>query len=154
MSYLFGPVAGGALTAEPALLAMLIFFAISTLTGAIIWYASGRYRRSNPLASRQLNRLGQWLFWVGLAALTISGMFHENALFNRRFWLYLMLLAVYVVVFYALYFRHTQYPHLQRAQEAEQARRKKYVPSPQTLGMNQQQTSGEPTNRRRRRVNR
>lgn len=156
MSYLFGQVPGDVLTAEPLLLAMLIFFGVTTLVGVAIWIASRRLGRSDVLAARHLGRLGQALVWAGGIALLVSGVFYEGTVLNRRFWIWLVWLAIYAVVFYALYFRYTRYVELQKARDAEQARRKRYIPAPHTLGMGRPTASapGRPSNRKRRKANR
>ena len=133
LSYLFGRVSGTALTTEPALFAMLVVFGVGLLVGVALWLLSRRFRGSNPLAARQTRRLGIWLFGVSAFALTVAGFFSQDALFTRRFWLYLMLLLLYAVIGYALYFYFTSYPRLERQQQVEREKRRKYIPAPHTL---------------------
>ncbi len=151
MEYLFGPAAGQAITLEPPLLAMLVFFAITTLIGAVLWYVSGRWKRSNALAGSEARRLGQALFWAGVVALLVAGLFHEGALLRQRFWLYLMLLVIYSVVAYALYYRFVHYPQMEQQRQAEQARRRRYVPPPQSLNMPSPTAAQRRTSSKRRR---
>ncbi len=134
ITYLFSPVFGTTLTLEPTLTAILAVFVVTTLVGAGVWLLSRRYRHSDPLAHRQLGRLGQWLCYTGIGALIIAACFYEDALFNRRFWLFLMLVCIYAVVGYALYSYFRRYPALERAQEEQRSRRQKYVPTPHSLG--------------------
>lgn len=150
MDYLFGQAAGQAITLEPPLLAMLIFFTVTTLTGAALWYFANRWQRTNDLAGSHARRLGQALLWSGLVALVISAFFYEGALFRQRFWLYLMLLVIYGLVAYALYFRFTQYTRLEGHRQAEQGKRRRYVPPPHSLSMPSPSSSRKSSSKRRR----
>lgn len=139
--YLTDDVTGESLTDEPALLAMLIVFFITTAVGLAIWFLSRRYEARNPLAASKLNLLGNALGWTGVTALIIAGCFSQNALFTRRFWLYLALLAIYAVLFYYAYYYLTQYTELERIQRQEREARRKYTPAPHTLAGGKEPTT-------------
>ena len=158
-TYLFGPVAGTAITSEPALFAILVVFGVGLLISLLSLLVSRRLKESNPLASKQIGRLGQALLWVSVSALVVCGFFYEGAIFTRRFWPYVMLLALYGVILYTMYFYFTRYPALEAAQDAERQRRKRYIPVPQTLATPRAATTGRPSgqgesNRRRKRKSR
>lgn len=119
---------------EPQTTALFVVFVATALIGVISWVLGRRLHKANPIGSHYLRLLGQWLFWVGLAALVIAGCFYVGALFNRRFWLYLMLVLIYIVVFYALFFYFRRYPELERIQDEQRRREKKYVPASHSLG--------------------
>ncbi len=133
MDYLFGQVSGDALTVEPAMRAMLIVFATTTLLGIVIYLSARRFDPDKRLQIDHLRRLGGWMLSVGLTALAVSWFFYEGALFTRRFFLYLMVFAVYAVVLYALYYKYTRYAELERIERADQERRRTYIPAPHTL---------------------
>lgn len=121
--------------AEPALRAMFITFIAATLLGAALWLWARRGRITDALARAHLGKLGAWLFWMGFAALIVSFFFYEDALLNRRIWLYLMLLAIYATGYYALYFYLTAYPQLVAAERARHERRRPTGPAPRvTVG--------------------
>lgn len=143
LSYLTEQAPGDALTLEPALFALLVVFAVATLLGALIWLLAGRRRKYNPLAATYLGRLGTTLFWVGLSALIVAAFFSQEALFVRRFWLYLMLLSLYAVMAYALYFYFTSWPELAERQRAEREKRRRYIPAAHTLAHNRQDRIGD-----------
>jgi phosphatidylglycerophosphate synthase len=143
LGYLFDPVAGQAIIAEPPLLALLAFFTISTLVGAGLWLTARRLRHRDELAHKYLGRLGTWLFWVSvLGGLFFCWLFYEGVVLRQRFWLYLMLLAVYAVLAYAVYYRYTGYNNQLAAREVERSRRRASTPAPHTL------SAGRPTTRR------
>ena len=150
MNYLFGQAPGQALTVEPPLLAMLVFFGVTTLLGALLWFVARRHHSLHDLAQAQLARLANWLFWTGAVALLIAGFFYEGALFRQRFWLYLLLLPIYAVIAYALYFRYTRYPELHRRRQEALARRRRYVPAPESLQMHRPRSTSRSSSRRRR----
>ena len=150
-NYFFGPVAGTALTSEPALFALLITFAVSLVISVLVLILVRRYRSSNPLAAKQLNRLGQALLWFSVAALLVCGFFYEGAIFTRRMWPYLMLLPIYGTILYAMYFYFTRYPDLERVQQADREKRRKYIPAPHTLGPARASATPRTSDRRRRR---
>lgn len=150
-SYLFGSVTGSALTNEPALVAMLTVFVVTLLLGGGVWLLARNYHSANPLAEKQLKRLGGWLFWAGLIALGVAGSFYENVLLNKRFFMYLALLAIYAIVLYTVYFKFARYAELYREQQAERDRRRKYIPAPHTLGKGRSTAAERPPGGRRRR---
>ncbi len=132
LGYLFGPADGGVLVREPALLGILTLSVATLLAGIVVWFVARRFSHRNPLAHRELSRLGSWLSWSAFASLVLCFFFFENA-FNRRFLLYAMLIWLWILIGYAIYHLLTGYPALQRAQEAERERRRKYVPAPSSL---------------------
>ena len=133
VDYLFGILSGQELTTEPALFGVLVVYIFSTLLGAGIWYWSKRYIESNPLASKYLRVMGGTFFWLGIASLLVAGCFYQGVIFNRRAWLYFMLLLIYATIVYSLYFYFTKYQEMYRMQVEAERRRKRYVPTSTSL---------------------
>lgn len=118
-TYMTGPAVGGALTVESGLLAVLWSF-VAYLVAAILFKLFARHQRGrNEVAHHQLDRLGNALLYASIPALLLAWAFYEGA-YNKRFVLFLMLLVLWAIMFYAIYFLLDRYPVLARAQRDAQ----------------------------------
>ena len=129
-TYMTGPAAGGALTVESGLLAVLWSFVAYLIAGLGFKLVARRFRERNEVAHHQLDRLGNALLYAAIPALLLAWAFYEGA-YDKRFVLFLMLLVLWAITFYAIYFLLERYPVLARAQRRalEEERSRVAVPA-------------------------